>query len=68
MKRKEKWYLAINGYGFCVTDGWQCDYPLKYEHNGQIVYDSPERLPKYIKERVRKYYDKGCPESMVIRY
>lgn len=30
------------------------DYPIVYD-NGQIVYDHPEQLPKYVKEAFVKY-------------
>lgn len=34
------------GLGNMVVNG------LKYKHNGQIVYDYPELLPKYIKNKI----------------
>jgi hypothetical protein len=35
------------------------DYALMYKHNGQIVYDWPERIPTYIKEKVSIAFYKG---------
>jgi hypothetical protein len=35
------------------------DYAYMYPHNGQIVYDWPERIPDYIKEKVRAAFHKS---------
>lgn len=34
-----------------------CDWPIQYE-NGQVAYDCPERLPKYVKRSIVSLYSK----------
>lgn len=34
------------------------DYPIYYDHNGQIAYDYPERIPAAIKKKVDQFYKK----------
>lgn len=56
----EKWlinkviYPRTNRIRVEITDGWFCEYPIYYEHNGGIAYDYPERLPKYVKEKAER--------------
>lgn len=51
-------YSFINPYGvlrIMVVDDrtGYCDYPIMYDDGG-IAYDFPERIPKYVREKVRK--------------
>lgn len=48
----------INPYGvlrIMVADDrtGHCDYPIMYDDGG-IAYNFPERIPKYVREKVRK--------------
>lgn len=38
-----------------VKDEIFVDYPIKSD-NGNIAYDFPEKFPKYIKDKIKKYY------------
>ena len=35
------------------------DYAIMYPHNGKIAYDFPERIPDYIKDKVKATFYKG---------
>lgn len=35
------------------ASGW-VDWPVYYPHNGQVGYDSPDRVPMYIRPKVKK--------------
>jgi hypothetical protein len=53
--KNSKWTIEETNKGYMmISDGWSCDYPLRYPHNGQIVYDYPERIPSYVKKQVKK--------------
>lgn len=34
------------------------DYAIRYPHNGKIAYDWPERVPAYIKAKVKAAFDR----------
>lgn len=34
------------------------EFAMRYPHNGKIVYDYPEQIPEYIKEKVRIAFKK----------
>ncbi len=54
---KSKWLLEIyqkNEYTrYCLSDWLFCDFPIVYD-NWLVVYDFPERLPKYVKKFIQK--------------
>lgn len=51
----KKWSIQIIKGQYCITDGWFCDFPIKYDHNGLIAYDHPEIIPKYVKNQICKF-------------
>ena len=47
----------FEGFSGFVTSDFHCDHFIKYDSNKKnalVAYDFPERVPKYIKEKVRK--------------
>ncbi len=43
-------------YSPVLTDpsGWRADYPIRYSHNGEVVYDNPERIPTRVRRWVSR--------------
>lgn len=54
---KSKWLLETfqtnERTRYCLSDWLFCDFPIVYD-NWLVVYDYPERLPKYVKKFVQK--------------
>jgi hypothetical protein len=40
-------------YTYSISDGWHIDYPIVYD-NWLVVYEYPEKLPKYVKKFIQK--------------
>lgn len=51
-------YILIDGYGLAVSDGWSNDRFIIYD-DLRVAYDFPERLPKYIKDKVSSLARRG---------
>lgn len=52
-----------------ITDDWFIsELPIYYDHNGQIVYDYPERIPKYIREKAESIIHKMVAEGTYGQY
>lgn len=49
---KQVTLTRVGQHTYHLSDGWQRDYPLRYWHNGQIVYDRPESWSKEIRSWV----------------
>ena len=58
MKSSSKWKIdRISKNLIKVSKDFFCDYPIKYVE-GDIVYDFPERVPKYIKRIVEREFNR----------
>ena len=55
--KDKNWTAEIwQGEKVRITNGLIVDYPIQYKHNGHIVYDRPEDIPKYAKKLVLKAF------------
>lgn len=49
------WHIVVEGGRLKVTDGWICDWPIRYP-DGRIAYDRPEIIPEYAKRAVTAWF------------
>lgn len=57
-----KWNIIYDGYGLGISDGWTVDRPIIYDDR-RVAYDSPERLPKYVKTAFERMAKAGTIEN-----
>ena len=56
VSNNKNWIFYVNDcehFQIEKIDSWVGDLPLLY-NDGSVAYDSPDSIPKYIKDRVRK--------------
>ena len=55
----KKWTIEVvetyRGPRVRVSDGWFCDWPIRYHRDGQVVFDFPERIPVRIRRQAARF-------------